>query len=312
MAIKDENKGSYFVLGISDAPVAAVEFKQYNKIVEEQVDIILSQMKSNNIVYKFVGEDKILYCFGTRIRARNGKLTRISSKYLKDKGIANNIQSFALTKGEFYEKVQQLKSSKAFQLHDQPSVFEGYNGNDIKVFNKSENWYSWQKELFDLVFFQTGEIREPDPRQILHLYDPDGNSGKSSFFKYLFYKNPDDIGRIGYGSTSQLRSSIGVIGIKKIYIVDLSRAKGVYDREEDLLAVIDEIKTGLITSTMFGKGKTILMNPPHIIISSSYLFDQNLLSKDRWKILKITKEKHLKNITNRVKVRETVEKLERD
>ena len=49
---------------------------------------------------------------------------------------------------------------------------------------------------------------------------------------------------------------------------------------------------------MYGNGNTLMMEPPHIIMSSNFIPDVNLLSKDRWKMYKIKNEK-LVDITNK-------------
>lgn len=40
------------------------------------------------------------------------------------------------------------------------------------------------------------------------------------------------------------------------------------------------------------------MEPPHVIVASNYLLDQNSLSKDRWQIYEITKPKKLNEREN--------------
>ena len=155
---------------------------------------------------------------------------------------------------------------------------------------------------FDLLFLKTGEVRQPDPRKILFLLDTIGNVGKSSFFKYLYFKNPTSIGRVTYGSASQLRSSFINNRTKKIYIVDLPRTKGKEDRIEEILSTIEDAKNGMISSNMYGVGTTLLMEPPHIIVSSNYVIDQNALSEDRWESYEIQKaSKKLKNVIEALK-----------
>ena len=51
---------------------------------------------------------------------------------------------------------------------------------------------------------------------------------------------------------------------------------------------------------MYGNAANLLMEPPHIIVSSNFLFKMSSLSKDRWEILEI-KNKKLENITKKVK-----------
>lgn len=60
---------------------------------------------------------------------------------------------------------------------------------------------------------------------------------------------------------------------------------------------------------MYGDGRTILMDIPHVIISSNYIFDITILSKDRWKILSINNDKKLEDITKSVKRKQIREKL---
>lgn len=76
-----------------------------------------------------------------------------------------------------------------------------------------------------------------------------------------------------------------------------------------MLSAVEDLKNGFITSAMFGGGQTLIMNPPHIIISSNYIFDQDLLSKDRWEILNLENNK-LTDITEKVKKREYLKKQE--
>lgn len=75
--------------------------------------------------------------------------------------------------------------------------------------------------------------------------------------------------------------------IKFICIIDLTRSKSSENKPENLISAIENLKSEVVCNAMYGKGQTVLMEPPHIIISSNYTFDQNLLSKDRAEIYKI-------------------------
>jgi hypothetical protein len=168
-----------------------------------------------------------------------------------------------------------------------------YDGKDIKIFNDRKKWHPWQKELYDKIWNRDGSFKDPDPRRIISIVDKKGNSGKSSFFKWLVYRNPNSIGRLGYGSASQLRSCAINIGQKNLYIVDLSRARSKTDREEDLLSVLEDLKTGFLTNA---SGKTLLIPPPHIIVSSSYFMNYSLLSSDRWETSRINGKNELRPV----------------
>lgn len=79
-----------------------------------------------------------------------------------------------------------------------------------------------------------------------------------------------------------------------IYIIDLTRSKGKFDNEQDLLSVIEDLKSGFLTSPMYGRNSILMMDPPHLIISSNSEMDYSLLSHDRWKIFTINENYKLK------------------
>lgn len=309
MTIAEQNKGSYFILEVIIPPSLYRDRneKLISKI-ETEIDVVLAQMTANDNVYKFESHEKLIYLFGTHQRKRKGQLQKILEKTLGKSKIVDEYTSDALLKNEFVQYVEDLKHKRTLKLSSEPLKFNGYKGEDLRLFEKKENWYEWQRDLYNKLFFKTNEIREPDPREIITIYDRDGNSGKSSFFKYLFYKHPEEVGRVTYGTASQLRSSLTNIGPKKIYIIDLTRSKSTYDKPTDLISAIEDLKNGLVCTAMYGSGNTMLMNPPHIIISANYIFDLNLLSKDRWKIFSI-KNKKLKDVTRIIRFNERKKKL---
>lgn len=306
MVIKESNKGSYFLLDIKIPMNLYRDNRVINKL-ETEIDLILSQMTATNQVFKFESKDKLIYVFGTQNRKRKGQLDKLVEKKLIKSSIIDDYVSIALLKNEFIDYIAGLKRKETLKLTSEPLTFDGYKGEDLKIFKDKNEWYEWQKELYDKIFFKTGAIKEPHPREIITLYDEEGNSGKSSFFKYLFYKYSNDIGRVTYGTASQLRNSLTNIGVKKIYIIDLTRSKSNNDKPTDLISAIEDLKNGLVCTSMYGSGNTMLMNPPHIIISANYIFDQNLLSKDRWKIYSI-KNKKLKDITLEIRAKEFLTK----
>ena len=98
-------------------------------------------------------------------------------------------------------------------------------------------------------------------------------------------------------------------GPKKMYILDLTRTKGKGDSEHDLLSVLESIVDGMIYSPMYGKCKTLLMEPPHVRITSNYALDYTLLSLDRWKVYEI-KENGTLGIENEI-LQKIIEEKER-
>lgn len=92
------------------------------------------------------------------------------------------------------------------------------------------------------------------------------------------------------------------IGPKKIFLIDLPRAKGHNDSEVELLSVLEQIKNGAILGVnLYGSGESLLFSPPIVIVSANYILQQDLLSKDRWESYKIdSKTKDLKDITKKL------------
>ena len=129
-------------------------------------------------------------------------------------------------------------------------------------------------------------VYETDP------VDLQGESGKLSFYKYLYISDKKNIGRFDYGTASQLKSALLNKGEKKLYIIDLARSKGKAENQYDLLSVIECLKSGLIFSPIYGTGHELIIPPPHIIISSNYVLDAGTLRKDRWRVYELQKNGH--------------------
>ena len=293
-----ENKSSFFILELVIDNNKNSKF--YKEQLENNVDLILSAMQVSDICYKFdnKNKDNILYFFKSNKRKRRGELARYCQRYLAEE---QEYRVEGIRSQDFEEQINRIKKNKNFLIRSEPEIIQknnDYKGNDLIRFENPKDWYPWQNQIYNSLFEkveETEKFKKPDPRHILSLVDKKGNTGKSSFFKWLYYKYPKNIGRIGYGSASQLRSSVVNIGKKDLYIIDLSRSKSRNDRQEDLLSVLEDLKSGLVTNAMYGSGRTLLMEPPHIIVSSNYNLDYNLLSEDRWEVYEIS-DKKLKKV----------------
>lgn len=286
-----ENKNSFFSLYLDIRPFKENDF--YLEKLDDSVDLIFSSMGVRNHCYKFkeANNNEFIYFFQTDNRKRKGQLVKYCEKYLPEN---QDFSVDGITKFNFETEIERTTKNNNFKLIEKPNVFGEYSANDISIFNDPKNWHSWQKEVYKLIFNEDNSFKKPHPRQIISIVDTKGNSGKSSFFKWLYYNHPNSIGRMGYGSASQLRSGSVNLGKKNLYIIDLARSKSKDDRQEDLLSVLEDLKSGLITNAMYGSGKTLLMEPPHIIVSSNYVLKYELLSSDRWQVYKIGSSNNLK------------------
>lgn len=289
-----ETKQSFFSLRLE---LETFNNKYKQEELDNIVDLIISSLGVKTNCYKFENKEEKVYLFKTETRKRKGQLVKLCDKLLPTN---QYYVAEGLTRITFISEIERLKKNPNFELLEKPMPFIEYNANDIEIFNNIENWHSWQKDIYEKIFHtDTNTFKKPDPRRIISLVDKKGNSGKSSFFKWLFYKKPSEIGRIGYGSASQLRSSVVNMGKKDLYIVDLARSKSKDDRQEDLLSVLEDIKSGLVTNAMYGSGKTLLMEPPHIIVSSNYVLKYELLSSDRWEVYEINSSNKLQKLKHK-------------
>lgn len=165
-----------------------------------------------------------------------------------------------------------------------------YKGRDLSIF-KEEGFYPWQEDI-NRIIFETGtfNIKESSSREVFWVEDAKGNSGKSLFTKFLCYNNPS-ITKLAFGSGSQMRSSIVEEGAKKCYVIDIPRKLCNDDFQNNIYSVIEDLKNGFVKSSMYGKPKTLFMEPPIVIIFSNQECPQEKLSLDRWNILTIINNK---------------------
>jgi hypothetical protein len=306
-----ENKNSYFSL---DLEILTQEQNDtYMDDLDNSVDLILSSMGADDDSYQFEKKDKsrIIYFFKTSKRKRQGQLSKFSERFLpKDQAY----KAKGITKDYLHNSMILLEKDTRFSIKNQGKFMgtyddQPYTGSDIKIFDDRSNWYPWQKEIYDLVLDSNGDWKQPHQRHIISLIDKNGNSGKSSFFKWLYFYNTNTIGRLGYGSSSQLKSSIVSIGKKDLYIIDLARSKSKNDSQQDLLSVVEDLKSGLVINAMYGAGKCLMISPPHLIICSNYLLDYKLLSADRWQVYEIKNNKHLGPVNKLLKQTKTNETI---
>ena len=255
--------------------------------LKDKIDLVLGKMRASEDIYIFKKDRIIRIFFKCDTRKRRGQLVKACETHIDDYVYS----CYTLGKDDFYEQIEKLKNSKKVITESAPVNNPYYTRSDIKIFDNRDNWYEWQKQVYDILFEKNGVIKQPDPRKIISILDKEGNHGKSSFFKYLLVENQEEVGRLGYGTAAQLRSRAMNMGIKKVYIIDLARTKSREDSELDLLSTIEDLKSGVIVGSFYGRGDSLIMDPPAIVISSNYEFDYKLLSKDRWLVFEIKNKK---------------------
>lgn len=317
MAIRNEfkNKASFFYVKLS-AFSNILENSIIEDRISEEMDVVLGTLGCDNEVYKFKNKLSLIYLFSTTKRKRKGQLTKLLDKNLSIS--YTKVMVIALMKKEFYSYVNKFLEKKSIIKIEQPKTenkFENYSAMDIDILNNRNNWFPWQRDIYKTMFYENDIMKkcsQSDPklsRRIIFLYDKDGCTGKSTFWKWLYFNNSENIGNLTIGSAAQLRSAICKSPHKNLYVCDLPRAIGMQDqsRLEDLIEALEEVKNGFLVNVMYGEHDTLVMDKPFIICCSNFIIDARALSKDRWQILEINKKKQLIDITQKVKKKAALE-----
>jgi len=303
-----ENKNSFFEIyiprktEISYGPLSETRADLKSERMDNTVDLIFSEMKADFETYQYEGKTEMSYFFKTKERKRKGQVIRCCEKHLKKFDKDLNFQVQAYNRENYYKYLNAINKNKNYKRRPSTNLTDvpEYSGEDIKILNDPKNWHQWQdliaKDLFteeSLKFKDARKrvIKDADPRKITNILDYTGFSGKSIFFKWLSHNFKKQIGVLGYGTASQLRTRACKLGARKLYLIDLSRSQGANDNQFDLMANLEEVKNGNVISVLFGSVDHLEMLPPHVIVASNYKFDYDCLSEDRWKVLFITKQK---------------------
>lgn len=155
---------------------------------------------------------------------------------------------------------------------DFPTTFK-YQGRDLP---KEEDLYDWQKFIVDLI------SKPADDRHVYWFYEPEGNSGKTKFGKYLCFHNPNVCLTTATKSADILTS---VNDHFNVYILDFPRTLG---SDYCPYTAIEQLKNGFITDAKLKKEARIVMfDPPHVIIFSNHPPERSKLSRDRWQVYNI-------------------------
>lgn len=308
MVILNSNKSSFFYIEIEYSDLKLDGFSIKDKI-EVQMDIVLQRIQASYDLYKFESDNKLIYMFSTQKRKRQGQLVKIVEKELYDTNLENYLKkpiAYSLLKREFLDALSKMESEDHIKIVERPKKFPNYDGKDIKVLNNKKNWHKWQIKIYKKFFKIDGTIKDakPEDRKIIFIYDKTGFSGKSTFYKWLYVNNTEKISFLSIGTSSQLRKCLTQIPNRSIYLFDLPRSleKTIQDKSRipDLLSVVEELKSGLIFSTMYGMYDPIVQNKSHCLISTNFIINPGSLSKDRLIFLEITKDKDLIDITSQI------------
>lgn len=135
--------------------------------------------------------------------------------------------------------------------------------------------FPWQKQVIDII------SKEPDDRKIFWFWEPEGNSGKTTFCKYLAIHYGACI--LG-GKSADMKNAIATMAkYPQIIVIDVPRSSFDYISYQG----IEEIKNGMFFSGKY-ESKMVIGPVPHLIVFANETPDTAKLSADRWQVYRIT------------------------
>lgn len=295
----NDNKNSYFKVSykLSDKATLTKDLFEKSKIkIENNLHEMLGKLNASNLHFIENDNDDLTfyYLFKTASRKRVGQIRNILDKNMA--GFDIQTQAQPLTKSDFVELIKKCENNSSLTV-----VKENvrYTGQDLNIFKDKENWWQWQKDLVEMVFRDDFTVKEAKSREIILIRDRQGNSGKSTFVKYLWLQNSEDIGFLIDGTATQIRA--GVVGQqqKKVYFVDLPRTSCSEANMAGLMTALEDVKNGLVHKIMYGSGRSLLFDQvPWVILFSNDLPIGGGFSPDRWKVFDL---KTMRNISKNSK-----------
>lgn len=278
---KTENKYSKWVLTIQ-------EVKGSNLPDELEVKHLFEDLSSKYVFQKEIGdEEKKEHYQCTFVSKQRLRKSTLLNKLSKESGLVKSMFQLDRMRGTWEESFSYCTKSECRVGDNFYTNIEIYSGSDIKFLDSEEVRYEWQNCILDKIYdIENHSFKKACEREIIWIYDPKGNCGKSKFVKWLSLRNSSQVAKVSCNTESQLRAAVISAGPRKLYVVDLPRSLSlVYQYKEKLaamLSAIEEIKNGYLSSAMYGDYKEIYFEPPHILIFSNTLCPREYMSEDRW------------------------------
>lgn len=141
----------------------------------------------------------------------------------------------------------------------------------------------WQRKLRDAF------ICRADFRDILWVYEPKGNTGKSYFAKYMHYFHG---AIITGGKSSDMKHAIArwkeITGAYPVIIlIDLARSD---DISKTGYRTIEEMKNSFFFSGKYESGMVASKRPPHFCVFANVPPKREYMSQDRWTVYRLESE----------------------
>lgn len=207
--------------------------------------------------------------------------------YLCKEDTANEYLLERITKKTLYDKVSACKNiHEVMRLARTPNEASGlatmYALREKETFEPKPLEHIWQKELLEEL------ATTPNERKIVWYYDNVGNTGKSTFARYVQAKGLATVmsqlgGDRDSGQLIETARDSGWDG--RAIIIDLPRQ----GEHRSIYSPLESIKNGLVTNVKY-KGGTTTYPSPHLVVMANFLPRIHEMSLDRWDIRELVVE----------------------
>ena len=149
---------------------------------------------------------------------------------------------------------------------------------------ESVKWREWQKWFFDKATNQ-----HVSPREVLVVYDPIGNTGKSFLRKMFGVLYPNQTCKLQNGHSKDMFHTAGKVDDLKYVIMDLARS----DCHSVNYSAIEQIKNGDFDTCKYNN-INVCIDSQFFAIFTNFKLDWYSLSLDRWSLLHVNKDNTFK------------------
>ena len=141
----------------------------------------------------------------------------------------------------------------------------------------SVKWRDWQR-----FFIEKATKEEINSREILVVYDPKGNTGKSYLNTMFSLLHSDETCNLQNGFSQNMFYSAGKVNNLKYVLMDLCRS----DEKWINYSAIEKIKNGSFDTCKYNN-ENVCVEPPFFAIFTNFKLHWWSMSLDRWSLLYI-------------------------
>ncbi|AXH73548.1 MAG: putative viral replication protein [Doliovirus lythtis] len=122
---------------------------------------------------------------------------------------------------------------------------------------------------------------EPDDRRIHFVVDPDGNTGKSWFCRWMLSKMPDEVQILGIGKRDDMAHMVDTN--KSIFLLNVPRGQ----MEFLQYGILEMLKDRMVSSPKYESVMKTMVHQPQVCVFSNEMPDMNRMSPDRYELFDI-------------------------